>query len=404
MLLRPILEVFVIWHPRDKLGQAVLGALVHHFHSTTFSGLAGGAVEVYERSVGWHTPGGSPRPLSFMEPWPHELPEAQFTALIPVLGTGMARACAQDPQWRQYMQEVADAAERADVGVYPVRDPSSGISGSELANIAGRLQEIPANTTTSTPDLCREVCQAIAQGLRTVGELQRIKVFVSHTKHSSLREEGEGERLYESVRRAIAQTRLADFFDAHDLQAGEDWAKRLDEEAGECALLMVRTDQYAAREWTQREVLMAKERDVPMVGLYALRAGEQRGSFLMDHMPTVPCDPKEPMSGIQSALNRIVDEALKHALWRAQSVYLKEHGFDWLPVHSPEPVTMAPWLGKHRKERPHDDHVWVIHPDPPLGPREKDVIRGLCRLAGFEEKVDVFTPRTFAAAGGRLPE
>ena len=96
-------------------------------------------------------------------------------------------------------------------------------------------------------------------------------------------------------------------------------------------------------------------------------------------------------------------EALKHRLWEYQSVYLRDGGFDWLPVHSPEPVTTGPWLQKHKAEKPDDRQIWIIHPDPPLGPREHDVLVDMCRLAGFADEVEIFTPRTFASRGGELP-
>lgn len=132
----------------------------------------------------------------------------------------------------------------------------------------------------------RSVAQAIAQ--LATGTANRTKVFVSHTKHNSAGEDKFEPAVFEQVRSAIARSKLAEFFDAHDLQPGRDWAADLDQEAGSSALLMVRTDRYASREWTQREVLQAKRHDVPIVGLIALVEGEARGSFLMDHLPTTP--------------------------------------------------------------------------------------------------------------------
>jgi hypothetical protein len=403
----PILEVYVVWHPDDALGVRVGEWLINHFHSPAYAGLAGGAVEVYLRSRGWDTPSGSPRPLPFMEPLPAGLPAGQITAVVPLMGRALARAVREDESWRSYMEAVftADAQEARHtggepVGVYPIRDPCADLSGSILADIAHRQQALPMKAATAAPTLARELAQAITQRLHG-SATDRITVFLSHTKHSgSFRDTGP--RLVETVRDVIQETHLDTFFDAHDIQVGDDWEKVLDAEAGRHALLMIRTDLYASREWTQREVLTAKLHDLPVVALYAVRAQEERGSFLMDHVPVIPCPSKEPEQAIERALNRLVDEALKRALWLTQRVYLQPGGFDWLPVHAPEPVTLGAWLRVHSARRADDPHVFIMHPDPPLGPRERQVIVEMCELAGFADNIDILTPRTFATRGGKL--
>lgn len=401
MPVRPILDVVVVWHPDDKGGGAVFERLHRHFHSDAYAGLAGGAVEVYSRSLGWDEAGGPPRPLLLPDDEDPVLQPARFVAVVPVLGVALRAAVETDAAWRRYLERVAEAASES-VVVLPMREGALNLDGSVLARLLQRVQFLPADTPeTEGGDLERSVAQAVAQ--LAAGSESRIRVFVSHTKHSS---EGEsahaGAPIYEQVRSAIAGTKLADFFDAHDLQSGQDWAAVLDEMASECALLMVRTDVYASREWTQREVLAAKRHDVPIVTLVALTDGESRGSFLMDHMPTVPMRATDPAGAIKASLNRLVDEALKRALWSAQAQYVEEQGFDWAPVHAPEPVTAISWLAKHRSEDANDRHLWIIHPDPPLGPAERRVTDELCALAGFDGRVDLLTPRTFAARGGVL--
>ena len=73
VLIPPILEVFVLWHPDDTAGASVAGTILEHFHGTAFSGLVGAAVEVYTRSAGWHSPSSPPRPPPFIDPLPNGL-------------------------------------------------------------------------------------------------------------------------------------------------------------------------------------------------------------------------------------------------------------------------------------------------------------------------------------------
>ena len=411
----PILEIYVVWHPDDELGTKVAQWLQDHFHGPAYAGLAGGAVEVYSRSMGWQDEDGPPRPLPFMQPLPAFLPRAQFTAVVPVLGTALAGAVRDQAEWDDYIAAIfaADAARLtldSPVGVFPLKDPRLNLpSTSRLATLSRRPQLLPEAAAENAATLGREVSQAIVQRLTggqqvtTSPERSResqVRVFVSHTKHHTTTQQEAGPHLLGRVREVIHNTRLGEFFDAADIPTGSDWEAALDAEAGRSALLMVRTDLYATREWTQREVLTAKRRDIPVVALYAVREDEARGSFLMDHVPVIPCPAKTEDQAIERALNRLVDEALKRALWREQSVYLQGDHFDWLPNHSPEPVTLVPWLASNRSERQDRRPVRILHPDPPLGECENAVIVEVCALAGIDAKdVHVLTPRTLATQG-----
>lgn len=417
----PILEIYVLWHPDDIAGAEFGNQLIEHFHTPAYAGLAGGAVEVYLRSSGWEILDGPPRPLPFMSPLPAELPAAQITAVVPVLGRGLAKAYREHPDWKRYLDELfdADAPQAAGPGapsksgslaaggrvvsVLPLFARGTGISDTGLAAVATRTQALPRTAASSPAVLGREVAQAIAQRIArefTGSELdERVTVFVSHTKHATLGRDNP-ERLVATIRDVIEATHLDSFFDAHDIQVTDDWEQRLDQEAGRHALLMVRTDSYARRGWTQREVLIAKRHDLPIVSLYAVRAEEERGSFLMDHVPTVVCPPEDERAAIERALNRLVDEALKRALWTVQASYLEADGFDWRPVHAPEPVTLTHWLTSHAVEREHQ--FAIMHPDPPLGPKEREVILDLCEIAGLRGSLEILTPRTFATRGGRI--
>jgi hypothetical protein len=403
----PILEVYVLWHPDDTIGSSITDWLIEHFHGPAYSGLAGGAVEVYTRSTAWTSPTGPPRPLPFMEPLPANLRAGQITVVIPVLGRAMARAVRDDADWRAYLEAVFDADDdsspegRTGVAVLPLPAPRADVSGTRLATIAAQLQALPKSAASSPTILAREVTQAIAQRVArsfTDADLDsRVTVFISHTKHPA----GPGDdphRILATVHEVLQSTHLDSFFDAHDIQVADDWENTLDAESARHAMLMVRTDNYASRGWTQREVLAAKRHDIPIVSLYAVSHEEQRGSFLMDHVPVVACPPGDERQAIERALNRLVDEALKRALWLVQRSYLKRDGFDWLPVHAPEPVTLAAWLLSNDVNK--EAQVVIMHPDPPLGPKERQVILDLCQVAGLSGTLEILTPRTHATRGG----
>lgn len=248
---------------------------------------------------------------------------------------------------------------------------------------------------------CRDLSQGLAQ-FATGPHAERVRVFVSHTKRSSVGDVDRVRAVIDRVRRVIGGTRLAEFFDASDLQPGADWADTLLENAGSSALLAVRTDLYATREWCQQEMRVAKTAGMPVVVLDAIAEEEERGSFLMDHVPRIAggADPSE--EAIVRALNQLVDECLKRALWNCQRALVHKGAsitVDWWAPHAPEPVTLAAWIGRGNA-LPASGPVRVLHPDPPLGRDELAVLADIAQLAGLGNRLEILTPRALAARGG----
>ncbi|GGP00040.1 hypothetical protein GCM10011612_18750 [Actinomyces gaoshouyii] len=348
-------------------------------------------------------------------------PAAQFTIVIPVIDTPLVRATLRDDcPWSLYLKDTLtiDNNGTSHRYVIPIIVDGASPSRGPLADLINRLQGIRINTHKSSDELIspdhpastkesnrswidhlyleREVSQAIIQLISPDWRIDRpLKVFISHTKKKNS-EEMNVARL---VKEIIDDTHLEFFFDESSIQTCDEWGKELRNKAGSCALLMIRTDLYASRLWTQEEVLLAKEHDVPIVSLSALILGEERGSFLMDHLPTVAFSQSDAHGSVARALCRLVDEALKRTLWMLQTSFTTVAGFDWKPVHAPEPTTVISWLKNHPRT---DPHLWIIHPDPPLTRHEKKLIRDMCELAGFNDntQLDIVTPREFLSRGG----
>jgi len=402
-MLPPVLEVYVVWHPDDANGRQVADSVIDHFHGTAFSGLIGGAVEVFIRSDSWTDPGAAPRPFPFSDVSTDRADVADITAVVPVIGRGLGKAVERGESWADFIAGAVAAAARTDINVslIPVRLRGAPAAGA-LASMLSEFQAITRESDQDDEALCRDLTQAIAQNADPEGG--RLRVFVSHTKHAGHGREEILEGLIERVRRTIADTRLDDFFDASELQPGEHWKLALDQSSRTSALLAVRTELYASREWCQREVLEAKRAGMPVVTLEAIAGVEERGSFLMDHMPRVAGHPHqtEGSPDILLALAQLVDECLKRILWRRQRKLAATGDIPevhWWAPHAPEPTTLIDWL-KHRPEADRQDQsCLILHPDPPLGPNETDVLRDLAALCGIANGFEVLTPRGLAARG-----
>ncbi len=409
-MLPPILEIYVVWHPRDTEGAQVASELLDHFRGTAFSGLIGGAIEVYVRSLSRSgRDEDSPVLIPPLDPPPYDLAVPTYTAVVVVAGTELADAVEGPGAWRNYIEQVVGARGRNPdtIGLFPVRVAALALDKTHLGKVLGGYQQAAAEAWGQPgfgDTLCRDVAQGIAQMVDP--DHQRLRVFISHTKRLDTSEEGGVVRLVDLVRDVIAGTRLGEFFDARDLQPGEDWAPRLIEEAAHAALLAIRTDLYSSRPWCQREVVTAKRHGMPVVVLDGLRRGEERGSFLMDHVPRVAGHRKAKgwsKDAVGAALNQLVDECLKRALWQAQQRIASGSlgvDIDWWAPHAPEPATLAHWLTGVDRNAKRDEPIIVLHPDPPLGYDESDVLTQICRLSGLNGPAKFLTPRGLAVQGG----
>ena len=402
-MLPPILDIYVVWHPDDTEGQTIAGWLLDHFHGNRYIGLVGGAVEVYTRSAPWTNATDAPRPMPFQTPLPYGLPSARIAAVVPILGSRLARAVeAATSGWSGYLAGVRTAADAAeDVGIFPVR--LEGNVEGELTNLIGDIQGLDRASAEDPRVLCRELSQQIAQLMGDpLGD--RLAVFISHTKRHSPDEAPDWvDNLIARVRSRVDNTHLLPYFDDSDLQPGSTWDNELRRNAASSALMAIRTDLYAGREWCQREFLIAKQAGMPIVTLNAVRSAEERGSFLMDHVPAVgyrDCDEKTMNQSVDDALGLLVDQALRRALWHLHIPHLQSIGVLWAPGEAPEPVTAVSWLLENHARAHTGDTILVMHPDPPLGPSETELIEQLFALATDGGIVDIVTPLTYFSRGG----
>ena len=394
-MLPPVLEIHVIWHPGDSHGLRISEEFVHHFHGTIFSGLIGGAIEVYIHSKGWNSEDDSPRPIPFNRTTlPPNIRCAQFIAVVPILGNEMASAVEQPKsRWREYIETLV-TTQKIDpcrISIFPYLLDRSAVDQTYLGGLISKYQRIAANPLqdgeTEATVRCRDLTQGIAQFLSN-SEDKRLTVFISHTKRISSGNNQNIDTLIQTVRDVVRKTRLKEFFDASDLQPGQDWDAELRSKAATSALLSMRTELYPSREWCQREILIAKREGMPVIIMDVLDVIEERGSFLMDHVPRVPMrlvNNQWSKSDIHKGLNLLVNESLKRTLWRHQSELARnELGSEiaWWAPHAPEPITLIKWLndellsGKIQNE---GKDLLILHPDPPLGYDEKLILQEIFR-------------------------
>ncbi|MFF7286278.1 hypothetical protein [Streptomyces griseorubiginosus] len=410
-LYAPVVEIYVVWHPLDRQGRDIAEALQARLRGDRFTGMLDGIVDVYERSAGLHGEGSAPRPI----PLPGTgSPGAEYVVIVPLLGAQWMRAAENSGEpWRDYAYRIRRAWEsrgtQSKVGVFPLLMSGTPLTG-ELERLMGGIQRFGEPGGPQPEDIhdtrLRDLSQAIAQLVR--GDDTRLTVFISHTRHGDHAPKG----IIDRVRHSVRDTRLAEWIDYHSLMPGSDSLRELVDRAADGIMLAVRTDEYASRHWCQREVLTAKRAGVPVVVLDALSAGDRRGSFLLDHVPqlcvgSAPEDTTERT--IRRALNLLVDEYLNRVLWRSRLRTLASHPglqVDWWAPQPPEPATLTTWLTGWLADARRSGHTIadskprIVHPGPPLGDDEMQVLDDIAIIGGIRSGLDITTVELLAARGG----
>jgi len=69
----------------------------------------------------------------------------------------------------------------------------------------------------------------------------------------------------------------------------------------------------------------------------------------------------------------------------------------------PKPLTLLHWIEQESgitQTTESAEALRVLHPDPPLGPEERDVLSRLAKMSKLGRDIDIMTPRLLAARGG----
>lgn len=406
------LDIHVIWHPDSSIGKLLYDQLVDHYHSDTFAGFTGSPIEVFactgKQPHLWHDErNDTPAPR---------------TVLIPIIDAALIRASEENSRenpWRSLALDLTSATRGQGpdrtlitipivAGTHPAYGPLGTLVGrvqgislqeSLRQSLAAQHASPTADTTRDIGSLIREISQSILQ--RSFSHSRQLTVFISHARADlSATETSIAGRtgVVAEIKSLIDNaTHLDLFFDTRTIQVGSEWESEIKTAAASCALLMVRTNSYSLRPWTQTEVRIAKENQRPIVCLSALVEGEKRGSFIMDHVPTVAYpahsnSEHKKQEAVNDAINMLVDEALKFRLWKQQSARV----FAGIPTlaSAPDPIALSQIVAEKQMvgENP---QVQIVYPDPPLTSVEASTLTKI--FASDHTRIDVLvlnTPRT----------
>lgn len=381
---RPFLVVYIVWHPAFRVGRKIAEALYDHYRRKLFENVAGGTgLSVIYRSE-----------LSAAEPAPLPIVfgEGETAAVVVLFDEQFVADAA-------YMAWLKDTAERADAAglaarVFPVATDAA-LTKNGMAEQAVRWDKWDAlPEKPRTRRLISSLTFQFARMLRSYLErlrhpadpdealeryLRKVQVFLSHSKRDE-----DGERIAKLIRQALFDGEgLASFFDVHDIAPGLRFDKVILNQVRVSAVVAVYTDSFSSREWCRREIIEAKRASVPLVVANCIADVDERCFPYMGNVPVVRMDP-EHVDRIDDVIGRLLDEVLKDFLWRCRVKLVQADAGSkvrFLP-RPPELISLV------SLDRPPEDDVVLVYPDPPLGLEEQRLFEQVAptiRLRSFTE-------------------
>lgn len=359
---RPLLALYVAWHPFCELAGAMARRLYDHFRRDLFTNVAGGVgLSVLYRSVPTTN-----RPDSI------PLDDSHVTVVILIL----SQALVMDGAWREYVRDLLTAAATADltVRVIPVCLDGYGINivGSITAlrydAWAGSNEEREVRLISAlTLELSAVLRTYIAANGAPRGDqlqvsLERVCVFLSHSKRDDY-----GERIAVAIKRFLSDdTALSQFFDVRDIPPGLSFPDVIERYVVKSAVVAIYTDSFSSREWCRREIIMAKRRERPLVIADCIHEIDERSFPYLGNVPVVRMEPRA-LERIPHVVARLLDEVFKDYLWCARLSHdgrTSDSKVRYLS-RTPELIALSSIEIAAGPMPP-----TMVYPDPPLGAEE----------------------------------
>ncbi len=200
-------------------------------------------------------------------------------------------------------------------------------------------------------------------------ENSKVKIFLSHTKKDNL-----GKKLAEDIEAYIKNktSGVDDFFDSRDIPPGLPFEQVIKDNINTSnILLVIQTDKYSDSEYCRKEVIIAKQYDIPLLVVDCICDGEQRSFPYIGNARHIKLNYNS-----KDFAQKIVDEALGIVLEKeshmrvvesfAKQFYLNKKNMAFAAVkNAPELLTVSDT----------DYNKVKVYPEPPIGKTEYEVIK-----------------------------
>ena len=290
---------------------------------------------------------------SLLPPTDQQLDQAQRSFVVPLADTDMNLS----EDWCEFVADLWQSCETSNHRCVPVQltEDAWPLSPERLGTVnfvRAFAEPQQTRTTFIIRRIIIELCRYL-HGDAVGGESPEAptKLFISHTKMDLNQKPKVVEKLkaYLQVDQPIET-----WFDSGDIPGGSVFTKKITEGIQDSSLLCVLTNHYASREWCRKEILLAKEKQRPVVVIDALTDTEVRSFPYIGNLPVI-CWNNNP----QAVIDLVLKETLRH-LHTSSLLQQWQQADDLIFTMPPELATIVGLPAP----------ATVLYPEPPLGSEE----------------------------------
>lgn len=216
----------------------------------------------------------------------------------------------------------------------------------------------------------------------TFGKERNLKIFLSHTKVGLV-----GEKVAKQIKNFIDNTILNNFFDRTDLAINYEFDEEVINHIKDSAILLINTDPYLSRYWCQKEIIVAKENDRPIVAIDCLNIYEDRYFPHATNIPTIHLKSEEFDNISQQTLYTILLTLLLETLRHHYNIMLLKSYKDAKFIPEDSEILSRPPEFLNIIKMSNSNGKYFIYPEPEIFSIEKDIFSKL--------KINVTTPLNY---------
>jgi len=215
--------------------------------------------------------------------------------------------------WQSYIEGLPQSPS---VHIVPIALDSNGYGhGGPLAGLncirtddwSGENRDLHALVAIAH-EIYRYGCKLIPLGDK--GIQSSITIFLSHSKCGDT-----GKQHSEQIKQFIDNTNMNRFFDSDEISPGYHFNQEIERHIKDSTLLAIESDAYSSRYWCQRELLLAKQHDRPIVVVDCLDDYEDRIFPAASNVPCVHISSSVPIAerDILRILSTAIIETVRHS-------------------------------------------------------------------------------------------